>query len=141
MIWILKESSPARDQWKYGKWKYAFYFINIFQYFIYKYIIKYMYIYKTYWKYIYKLKHYMNMNNQLQIHSLIIIVHVFLLAATFFPSIWSLGTHCPKLVHPKREAYQKQIVIIVVFNLQKYFLKCLTIIHPYFVMYIQCISI
>jgi hypothetical protein len=27
-------------QWKYGKWKYVFSFINISQYFIYKYIIK-----------------------------------------------------------------------------------------------------
>ena len=59
LTWKLEESSPAGDQWKYGKyvslqrkiflqwkygkwkygkWKYSFYFINIFQYFVYKYI-------------------------------------------------------------------------------------------------------
>ena len=59
-IWILEESILAVDQWKYGKyvslqrkiflqwkygkWKYAFYFINVSQYFMFKYIIKtYMY--------------------------------------------------------------------------------------------------
>jgi hypothetical protein len=37
----LKERGLARHRWKYGKWKYAFYFINISQYLIYMYKIKY----------------------------------------------------------------------------------------------------